>query len=135
VRFSPPVQTGPGGHPASCTIGTESFQGVKSGRGVTLTLHPFLVPWSRKSTAIPLLPLWAVRPVLSHSACKRVHTTTMKCYITMVRACARHVNCGHNTNKLRGCVLLSSAPLCIDGYGLPINSNFAHISLVTYTAL
>ena len=36
----------PGAHPASCTIGTEPFPGVKSGRGVTLTLHPLIVPWS-----------------------------------------------------------------------------------------
>ena len=28
-RFSPPVQTGPGAHPASCTMGTGSFPGVK----------------------------------------------------------------------------------------------------------
>ena len=43
ARFSAPVQTGPGAHPASCTMGTGSFPGVKIGRGVTLTL---LVPWS-----------------------------------------------------------------------------------------
>ena len=30
-------------HPASCTMGTGSFPGVKSGRGLTLTLHPLLV--------------------------------------------------------------------------------------------
>ena len=41
ARFSAPVQTGPGAHPASCTMGTLSFPGVKSGRGVTLTPHPF----------------------------------------------------------------------------------------------
>jgi len=58
ARFSAPVQTGPGAHPASCTMGTGSFPGVKSGQGVTLTPHPLLVPWSRKSRAIPLLPLW-----------------------------------------------------------------------------
>jgi len=29
ARFSAPVQTGPGTHPASCTIGTGSFPGVK----------------------------------------------------------------------------------------------------------
>ena len=46
ARFSAHVQTGPGAHPASCTMGTGSFPGVKSGRGVTLTPHPFLVPWS-----------------------------------------------------------------------------------------
>ena len=32
-----------------------------------------LVPWSRKSTAIPVLPLWTVRPVQSLSAYTRVH--------------------------------------------------------------
>jgi len=63
------VQTGLGAHPASCTMGTGSFPGVKSGRGVTLTLHPLLVPWSRKSKFVPLLPLWAERPVQSLSAC------------------------------------------------------------------
>jgi len=42
---------------------------------VTLTPHPLLVPWSRKSRAIPLLPLWAVRPVQSLSACAMVHFT------------------------------------------------------------
>jgi len=70
---SAPVQTGPGPHPASCTMVTGSFPGVKSGRGVKLTPHPLIVPRSRKSRAIPLLPLWAVRPVQSLSACKRVH--------------------------------------------------------------
>ena len=38
VRFSAPVQTGPGAHPASCTMGTGSFPGLKRpGRGVD---HP-----------------------------------------------------------------------------------------------
>jgi len=112
ARFFAPVQTGPGAHPASCTMGTGSFQGVKSGRGVSLTPQPLLVQWLRKSraipyspygpyglcrtsvpvqysytstppmgrtactepqclysSAIPLLPLWAVRPVQNLSAC------------------------------------------------------------------
>ena len=35
ARFSAPVQTGPGAHPAYCTVGTVSFLGVKGlGRGV-----------------------------------------------------------------------------------------------------
>ena len=46
ARFSAPVQTGPGTHPASCTVGTGSFPEVKSGRGVKLTPHPLLLPWS-----------------------------------------------------------------------------------------
>jgi hypothetical protein len=77
ARFSAPVQTGPGAHLASCKMGTESFPGVKSGRDVTLTPHPLLVLWSRKNRAIPLLPLWAVRPVQSLSACTRVHFTLL----------------------------------------------------------
>ena len=54
---------------------TGSFPGVKSGRGVTLTPHPLLMLWSRKGRAIPLLPLWAVQPVQSLSACTRVRFT------------------------------------------------------------
>jgi len=42
-RFSAPVQTGPGAHPASCTMGTGSFPEAKNGRGVTLSPHPLLV--------------------------------------------------------------------------------------------
>ena len=72
-RFFEPVQTGPGAHPASCTMGTGSFPGVKSGWGVTLTPHLLLVPWSRKGRTIPLLSPWAVRPVRSFSACTKVH--------------------------------------------------------------
>ena len=75
ARFSAPVQIGPGAHPAFCTMGTGSFSGVKSGRGVTLTPYPFLGPWSRKSRAINLIPLWAVRLVQRLSACTRVHFT------------------------------------------------------------
>ena len=68
TRFSVPVQTFPRAHPASC-MGTGSFPGVKSGRGVRLNPQPCLVPWSRKSRAIHLLSIWAVRPVQSLSAC------------------------------------------------------------------
>ena len=55
------------------------FPGANSGRGVTLTPHPLLVPWSRKSRAIPLLPLWALLPVQSLSASTRVHFTFTLC--------------------------------------------------------
>ena len=68
-KFSAPIQTGPRDHSASCTMGTGSFLEVKSSRGVTLTPHFLLVAWSRKSRAILLLPLWAVQPVQSLSAC------------------------------------------------------------------
>jgi len=48
-------------------------RGEDSGRGVKLTHHPLLVAWSRKSRAIPLLPLWAVRPVQGLGAYTMVH--------------------------------------------------------------
>jgi hypothetical protein len=44
ARFFVPVQTGPGTHPTSCTMGNGSFPGVKSGRDVTLIPHNLLVP-------------------------------------------------------------------------------------------
>ena len=59
LRDFPPVQTGRGAHPASCTMGTDSFPGVKYGRGVKMTPHSLPVPWSWKSRAIPLPTLWA----------------------------------------------------------------------------
>ena len=40
-----------------------------------LTPHPLLVSWSRKSRAILLIPLRAVRPVQSLSACTTAHCT------------------------------------------------------------
>ena len=58
AKFSAPVQTGPGAHPASCTMGTGSFSGVKSGRGVTRTPHPLLVPlvkiWQSYTSTPPM---------------------------------------------------------------------------------
>jgi len=48
LAFSAPVQTGPEAHPASCTMGTGSFPGVRCGRGVTLKPHPLLVPRSKR---------------------------------------------------------------------------------------
>ena len=46
ARFSGPVQTGPGAYPASCTMGTGSFPGVKRpGRGADHP-PPFSVPRS-----------------------------------------------------------------------------------------
>jgi hypothetical protein len=51
------VQTGSGAHPASCTMGTGvPSQGLKRGRGVTLTIHPHLVPRSRMSRSYTSSP-------------------------------------------------------------------------------
>ena len=65
----------PWGPPILLYNGYRIFPGVKRGRGVTLTPHPLLVPWSRKSRAILLLPLWVVQPVQSLSACTMVNFT------------------------------------------------------------
>jgi hypothetical protein len=62
----------PWGPPSLPYNGYRIFPGVKSGRGVTLTTHLLLVPRSRKSRAIPLLPLWVL------VACYRV-----KIYLTL----------------------------------------------------
>jgi hypothetical protein len=54
ARFSAPVQTDPGAHSASCTMGTGSFTGVESGRGVTLIPHPLLVQRSKNRVELYL---------------------------------------------------------------------------------
>ena len=48
---------GPTQPPVKWVLGLS--QGVKCGRGLLLTTHPFLVPRSWKSTAIPVPTLWA----------------------------------------------------------------------------
>jgi hypothetical protein len=76
ARFSVSVQTGPGAHPASCTMFTGSFPGVESGRGVTLTPHPLLVPRSKNKVELylysPKGPSWPM---------KRVKPTYLPTYI------------------------------------------------------
>ena len=63
TSYSAPVQTGPGAYPASCTVGTESFLGVKRpGRGV---VHPPLCsPEVKERVELYLCftsgPLWPV---------------------------------------------------------------------------
>ena len=73
ARFSAPVQTGPGAHPASCTMSTGSFPGVKwLGRGVDhppspraeckerveLYVYCLLAYSMANFTFLPLLQVW-----------------------------------------------------------------------------
>ena len=51
-----------------------------------------LVPWSRKSRAIPLLPLWAVSPVQSLRACTRVHFTFYLILIYTLQPLAQYLH-------------------------------------------
>ena len=59
----------PWGPPSFLYNGYRVFPEGKERPGRDADPSPLLVPWSRKSRAIPLLPLWAVRPVQSLSAC------------------------------------------------------------------
>ena len=63
----------PRGPPSLLYNGYRVFPGGKEWLRRDADPSLLLVPWSRKSRAIPLLPLWAVRPVHSLSACTRVH--------------------------------------------------------------
>jgi hypothetical protein len=94
------VQTGSGVHPASCTMGTGSFPGVESGRGVTLTPHPLLVPRSENSRAIPLLSLRAF------VACKKCETYLPKPYRT-------HFNLGSPSDiQFSSCLVINYVWCC-----------------------
>jgi len=55
--------------------GYRAFPGGKERPRRDTDPPPLLVPWSRKSRATYLLPLWTVRPVQSLSACTSVHFT------------------------------------------------------------
>ena len=55
ARYSAPVQTGPGAHPASYTIGTGSLSRGWSGQGVTNT-HPHLAPRLKKEYSYTSTP-------------------------------------------------------------------------------
>jgi len=55
ARFFTPVQTEPGAYPASYTMGTGSFPGVKR-RGVALTTHPHPAPRLKKEYSYTSTP-------------------------------------------------------------------------------
>ena len=75
ASFSSPVQTGPGAPLSLLHNVYRVFPGGKERPARDAEASPLLVPWSRKSRAITLLPLWAVRPVQILSACTKVHFT------------------------------------------------------------
>ena len=57
-----------------------------------------------KSRAIPLLPLWAVRPVRSLSACTRVHFTlpfSQYCYVSRQVLCDNRFHCFQYCNDMQ----------------------------------
>jgi hypothetical protein len=80
ARLSAPVQTGPEAHPASCTMGTGSFPGVRCGRGVMLTPHPLLVP--RSKSRVELLPLLSLRTFVAYDRVKPTYDTEEVSFLT-----------------------------------------------------
>ena len=64
-------------------MGTGSFPGGKERPGRDADHSPLLVLWSWKGRVIPLLPLWAVRPVQSLSACTMVTFTFTFTYLLL----------------------------------------------------
>jgi len=73
ARFSAPIQTGPGAHPASCAMGTRSFPGIKRpGRGVDRPPPSSTVVKERVklcTSTPPSGPWWPVARSVFHSLC------------------------------------------------------------------
>jgi len=74
---------------------------------------PLLVPWSRKNIAIPLLHLWAVRPVQRLSAYTRVHFTFTFTF---------QLHCGTHSSVCGVIVILSST----NGRDIPLGLISVH---------
>jgi len=67
TKFSAPVQTGIGAHPTACTMGTGSFKGLKSGRGVYRVLVG--KPKGKKSLGRPRRRWVDIRMNLQEEGC------------------------------------------------------------------
>ena len=81
ARFSVPIQTGPGAHPASCTVVTGSFPGLKR-LGSGADPHPHLQCWGLKlGRSIPLPALRALVACIG-----RIFTFTFVCNKIFTRA-------------------------------------------------
>jgi len=94
MRFSASVQTGPRAHPASCTMGTGSFPGVKRpGRGID---HP--PPSSAKVKE--RVELYLYSPLWAFVACSGVNFTFQYTTVCFSPIC-RHVNHTSVTDTVR----------------------------------
>ena len=92
ARFSAPVKTGPGAHPASYTMGTESFPGVKRpGRGLDHT-PPHIAPRLKKEYTYTSTPSLGLRGL---SQGERVTLYGCLVQTTMFRVKSVDLHCTH----------------------------------------
>jgi len=99
AKFSAPTQTDTEAQPATCTMGTGSFPGVKRpGRGADHPPH--LAPRLKKGRTVTLLPLWVF------VACSRVNFNCIHIYIYTYRgtAVAQWLRCCGTNRKVAGLI-------------------------------
>ena len=80
ARFSAPVQTGPGAHPASCTMGTGSFPGSKERPGFDADPSPTSSAVGHER--VELYVYWPNRPYGLYRASVPVQGCTLPFYLT-----------------------------------------------------
>jgi len=101
-----PFQTGPGAHLASCTMGTGSFPGVKCGRDVLLTTHPFssvavMEEYSYTSTQ-PLGHNRACNGITLPYITYQTKCTNISIYKVMFKTlCLQHVSMSYGSSSWR----------------------------------
>ena len=122
VRFSAPVQTGPGAHPASCTMDACSFPGVECGRSVMLTTRHLLVSWTRKSRVISLIPLCSVRPAQSLTACTEPHCLHRASLPAQSLTACTEPHCLHRASLPAQSLTACTEPHCLHRASLPVQS-------------
>ena len=108
----------PWGPPSLLYNGYRVFPGGKERPGRDADSSPLPVPCSRKSRAKPLLPLWAVRPVQSLSACTRVHFLIFRsisnwCHFLSYYYLLVRKQIGFVSSKLKNCNCVSWHALII----------------------
>ena len=97
ARFSAQFQTGPGAHPASCTMGIGSIS--LGGRGVALTI-PHVAPSLKRRYSYTSTPIWVKCnfPLFTFVLCKGREKTSLK----MILARSPETSI-HFYNKTTGC--------------------------------
>jgi len=102
-----------GAHPASCTMGTGFFPGVKSGRGLIMTPHPLLVPLVMKEYS------YTSTPLMGYTACTEpqcLYKGDLYLYLTYIYMNVRHQtlkHCGKYTFPYEKCLIFINVYLLV----------------------